>query len=116
MTRLLAVAVAVAVAALVCAPVHAQLKFLSVGDWGGQDTPPYYTQVQMQVAQQMGKTAAAESTQFNLGLGTCRCACLLGLWLGDSACATWLARRVREGEVWVLADRVTLPARCVAML
>lgn len=48
---------------------HAQLKFLSTGDWGGQDTWPYYTEVQMQVATQMGKTATSENTQFNLGLG-----------------------------------------------
>ena len=67
----MAAAALAAAVAMISAPVaEAQMKFLATGDWGGQDTWPYYTIVQQQVAAQMGKTGAAKQTQFNFGLGT----------------------------------------------
>lgn len=36
-----------------------RLRFLAVGDWGGQDTYPYYTQEQVEVADGMARVAAA---------------------------------------------------------
>lgn len=45
------------------------IRFLAVGDWGGQSDAPYTTPVQLQVAAQMGKTAASFGSQFTLGIG-----------------------------------------------
>eukprot|EP01116_Phalansterium_solitarium_P013614 TRINITY_DN3100_c0_g1_i1.p1 TRINITY_DN3100_c0_g1~~TRINITY_DN3100_c0_g1_i1.p1 ORF type:complete len:307 (-),score=99.68 TRINITY_DN3100_c0_g1_i1:168-1088(-) len=46
-----------------------ELKFVAVGDWGGQSNAPYTTSIQLQVAAQMGETAAAFGSQFTLGIG-----------------------------------------------
>ena len=35
-----------------------------VGDWGGQDDPPYYTDPEQDVAKQMGVIAASMGAQF----------------------------------------------------
>jgi tartrate-resistant acid phosphatase type 5 len=49
-----------AASALLTASVAADtLRVLGVGDWGGQNTPPYYTTVQTQVAAAMGQAAEA---------------------------------------------------------
>ena len=45
------------------------LQFLMVGDWGGQDDPPYYTDAQLNVAQQMGVVASDIGAQFIVSLG-----------------------------------------------
>jgi len=45
------------------------LSFLVVGDWGGQSTPPFYTQAQKDVAQQMGIKANETNSQFTVSLG-----------------------------------------------
>ena len=46
-----------------------KLSFLVVGDWGGQPTPPFYTQAQKNVAQQMGIKANETDSQFTVSLG-----------------------------------------------
>ena len=40
-----------------------------VGDWGGQDDPPYYTNPEQDVAKQMGDIAASMGAQFTLSMG-----------------------------------------------
>ena len=45
------------------------LQFLVVGDWGGIDTPPYYTSAQLHVARQMGKTAEEVGAEFTITVG-----------------------------------------------
>jgi len=45
------------------------LKFITLGDWGGQDTPPFYTPIEMQVAHQMAIIAEQYNSQFTLALG-----------------------------------------------
>ena len=40
-----------------------------VGDWGGQDDSPYYTDPERDVAEQMGQVAAAMGAQFTLSMG-----------------------------------------------
>lgn len=45
------------------------LDFLILGDWGGQDTSPYYTKAEEEIAEQMGKTATQIASQFTLALG-----------------------------------------------
>ena len=40
-----------------------------VGDWGGQDDPPYYTDPEQDVATQMGEIAASMGAQFILSMG-----------------------------------------------
>ncbi len=39
-----------------------KLRFLAIGDWGGQDQPPYYTPEQKETAQGMSIVAAASHT------------------------------------------------------
>lgn len=55
-------------------PVSAgKLRFLALGDWGGQDEYPYYTEQQKETADGMAAVAAATSelpaASFVLGLG-----------------------------------------------
>jgi len=45
------------------------LSFLVLGDWGGQDPPPYTTPGELDVAAQLTKTAAINGSQFVLGVG-----------------------------------------------
>ena len=45
------------------------LNFMVVGDWGGQDDPPYYTDPEQDVAKQMGDIAASMGAQFTLSMG-----------------------------------------------
>ena len=45
------------------------LKFMVVGDWGGQSDPPYYTEPEQDVAKQMGDIAASVGAQFTLSMG-----------------------------------------------
>ena len=45
------------------------LNFMVVGDWGGQDNPPYYTDPEQDVAKQMGDIAASMGAQFTLSMG-----------------------------------------------
>ena len=40
-----------------------------VGDWGGQDDPPYYTDPEKDMAKQMGDIAASMGAQFTLSMG-----------------------------------------------
>ncbi len=52
-----------------------RLRFLAIGDWGGSDKHPYYTQVQWATAQGLASVAAATaeedlpSASFVLSLG-----------------------------------------------
>ena len=46
-----------------------QLRFMVIGDWGGQPTYPYTTDAEREVAVQMGKTAAEIGSQFTVALG-----------------------------------------------
>ena len=39
-----------------------------VGDWGGQDDPPYYTDPEQDVAKQMREIAASIGAQFTLSI------------------------------------------------
>jgi tartrate-resistant acid phosphatase type 5 len=45
-----------------------KLRFLAIGDWGGQDEYPYYTEEQWEVAQGMAKVASDDAA-FVLALG-----------------------------------------------
>ena len=45
------------------------LNFMVVGDWGGQDDPPYYTDPEHDVAKHMGEIAADMGAQFTLSMG-----------------------------------------------
>ena len=45
------------------------LNFLVVGDWGGQNTSPYYTAAEKDVAAAMGKTAQTLGSQFIVSVG-----------------------------------------------
>lgn len=45
------------------------LNFMVVGDWGGQDNPPYYTDPEKDVAKQMGEIAGSMGAQFTLSMG-----------------------------------------------
>lgn len=45
------------------------LNFLAVGDWGGQETAPYYTTGQLASVQGMEKIAQYLKSQFVLGVG-----------------------------------------------
>ena len=45
------------------------LKFMMVGDWGGQSKKPYYTESEGRIADQMGKTAADIDANFTIALG-----------------------------------------------
>ena len=54
-----------------CKPPSAapSLRFMVVGDWGGKESAPYYTEAEKEVAEAMGLQAAALGSQFTLGLG-----------------------------------------------
>lgn len=45
------------------------IRFLAIGDWGGQPTPPYYTPSQLATAQGMGQVAESMNSQFVVALG-----------------------------------------------
>ena len=45
------------------------LNFMVVGDWGGQGDPPYYTDPEKDVAEQMGEITASMGAQFTLSMG-----------------------------------------------
>uniref|UniRef100_A0A915KKX6 Calcineurin-like phosphoesterase domain-containing protein n=1 Tax=Romanomermis culicivorax TaxID=13658 RepID=A0A915KKX6_ROMCU len=45
------------------------LKFLVLGDWGGQSAKPYYTKVQKRVADILGQVATEENTDFQISVG-----------------------------------------------
>ena len=51
------------------AATSSSLNFMVVGDWGGQDDPPYYTDPEQDVAKQMGDVAASMGAQFTLSMG-----------------------------------------------
>ena len=53
--------------ALCCA--RGQLRFMALGDWGGQDAAPMYTAAQKAAAEGMGVTAAAIGATFTVALG-----------------------------------------------
>ena len=40
---------------------NGKLRFLAIGDWGGQGESPYYTDAQLETANGMAKVAAASS-------------------------------------------------------
>jgi len=46
-----------------------RLHFLAVGDWGGTDFFPYYTEGQVETADGMAKIAAEQGSEFVLALG-----------------------------------------------
>jgi len=48
---------------------NAQLRFFVVGDWGGQETAPYTTEIQLQVAEQMGIVGSSFIPNFIAGTG-----------------------------------------------
>lgn len=41
---------------------NGKLRFLAIGDWGGQDQPPYYTDEQREVADGMAKVSTATTS------------------------------------------------------
>lgn len=45
------------------------LRFLVLGDWGGQEESPYTTPAEVELAGVMGKKAAEIGSQFTLALG-----------------------------------------------
>ena len=63
---------AVCVAALFCSAAQGEngvLKFMMVGDWGGQSKKPHYTDAEMSISEQMGKTAADIGANFTVAVG-----------------------------------------------
>ena len=58
-----------AVTACLAGGKEGQLRFMVIGDWGGQPAYPYTTDAEKEVAAQMGKTAAAIDSQFTVALG-----------------------------------------------
>ena len=60
--------VALLVAVLV-APGDAALNFTMMGDWGGQESSPYYTDAEKSIAEQMGKKASEIGSMFTVALG-----------------------------------------------
>ena len=46
-----------------------ELNFLVVGDWGGQDDKPYYTDGEARVADSMGDIGEQVGSQFTISLG-----------------------------------------------
>ena len=46
-----------------------ELRFLIIGDWGGNETTPYTTPVETAVSREMGKLAEIEGTRFTVALG-----------------------------------------------
>ena len=48
---------------------ESSLNFVMVGDWGGQDDRPYYTDAEMEIAAQMGTVAERVGAQFTVALG-----------------------------------------------
>lgn len=49
--------------------VSSSLNFLALGDWGGQDSSPFYTQAQWDAAQGMQKVAQRLDAQFVVNVG-----------------------------------------------
>lgn len=65
-------AIVLLVAAVFLPGSHAkigELNFVVIGDWGGQAIPPYTTPAELEVADQMGKTAALIDSKFTVALG-----------------------------------------------
>ena len=59
-------------AALFCSAAEGEdgvLKFMMVGDWGGQSKKPHYTDAEMKVSDQMGKTADKIGANFTVTVG-----------------------------------------------
>jgi len=62
----------ICLAALLCSAAQAEngvLKFMMVGDWGGQTKKPYYTDAEEKIADQMGKTADDIGANFTVAVG-----------------------------------------------
>ena len=57
------------IATVCCASSEKTLEFLVVGDWGGEDTSPYYTPAQQHISKQMGKTAEEIGAEFTISVG-----------------------------------------------
>eukprot|EP01040_Poterioochromonas_malhamensis_P012043 gene12043-13157_t len=49
--------------------LQASINFLAVGDWGGDDTSPYYTEAQVSSVKGMDKIATTLQAEFILALG-----------------------------------------------
>ena len=63
---------AVCVAALFCSAAQGEngvLRFMMVGDWGGKSKKPHYTDAEMSISEQMGKTAADIGANFTVAVG-----------------------------------------------
>ncbi len=45
------------------------LNFIVLGDWGGQETSPYYTRAEKEIAEEMGEKAKEINAQFVMALG-----------------------------------------------
>ena len=63
---------ALCVAALFCSAAQGEngvLRFMMVGDWGGKSKKPHYTDAEMSVSEQMGKTAADIGANFTVAVG-----------------------------------------------
>ena len=56
---------------LLCISQHfvSSLNFLAVGDWGGQENAPFFTEGQVASVQGMEKVAQSLKSQFVLGVG-----------------------------------------------
>lgn len=50
-------------------PLDASLTFLVLGDWGGQESFPYTTPAEVELAGVMGKRASEIGSEFTLALG-----------------------------------------------
>ena len=48
---------------------QSSLSFVMLGDWGGKESPPYYTNSEKEIAEQMGSVAEDINAQFTIALG-----------------------------------------------
>ena len=63
---------AICLAALFCSAAEGKdsvLRFMMIGDWGGQSSKPHYTDAEMKVSDQMGKTASDIGANFTVAVG-----------------------------------------------
>ena len=54
---------------LICESSNDSFNFVVLGDWGGQETSPYYTKAEKEISEVMGAKAKEVDAQFVLALG-----------------------------------------------
>ncbi len=68
-SRNMAMLIAVLCSLFLTVTTDDSLNFLVLGDWGGQESSPYYTTAEKEVADVMGKKAQEINAKFVMALG-----------------------------------------------